>query len=506
MKLVYRALLLTVSLLTSNYLSNAQELGKGIGIGISFHAAAAKTDVGGFEPRPITRIFMRYHPLKNFAIESGLGFGMLEGNKVGFFSSKIIPVDVRFVFYPKSAGRIFPLFFGGFSIMNFNPVDEHERPLPNNKRGLYTKWMAVIPVGGGLQYFITDNSIVELVASYSLGTKDYLDDVKLENNNDGYYSFGLNVYAFFESGDADPDGDKLTNNEEKQIGTNPNNPDTDGDKLRDGEEVKIYSTNPLKKDTDDDGLTDYDEIFKFKTDPLNADTDGDGLSDGIEVLKYFTNPLNVDTDGDGLNDGEEVLKHKTDPLNRDTDGEGLTDSEEVLKYLTDPLNVDTDADGLSDYEETFTYHTNPLVTDTDIGGVFDGKEVARGTDPLNPKDDFPVIQVGEKIVLKGITFEFGKARLLQSSIDTLNVVADGLVANPEIEVEISGHTDNVGSAKANISLSLRRAESVKQYLVSRGVNSNRITTVGYGFDKPVTTNGTDEGKSKNRRIEFVRTK
>lgn len=506
MKSVYRTLLLTVSLFTSNYLSNAQELGKGIGIGLSFHAAAAKTDVGGFEPRPITRIFMRYHPLKNFALESGLGFGMLEGNKIGFFSSKIIPIDVRFVFYPKSSGRFFPLIFGGFSLMNFNPVDENERPLPNNKKGLYKKWMAVIPVGAGLQYFISENSIVELVGSYSLGTKDYLDDIKLKNNNDGYYSLGLNVYAFFESGDADPDGDKLTNNEERQIGTDPKNPDTDGDKLRDGEEVKIYSTNPLKKDSDDDGLTDYDEIFKYKTNPLKADTDGDGLIDGDEVLKYSTDPLNPDTDGDGLIDGEEVIKHKTDPLKPDTDGEGLSDGEEVLKYFTDPLNVDTDADGLSDYEEIFTYLTNPLVADTDFGGVFDGKEVARGTNPLNSKDDFPVIQVGEKIVLKGVTFEFGKATLLQSSIDTLNTVAEGLIANPEVEVEISGHTDNVGSVKANVSLSLRRAESVKQYLVGRGVSSNRITTVGYGFAKPVTSNRTEEGRSKNRRIEFVRTK
>jgi outer membrane protein OmpA-like peptidoglycan-associated protein len=147
-----------------------------------------------------------------------------------------------------------------------------------------------------------------------------------------------------------------------------------------------------------------------------------------------------------------------------------------------------------------------LVADTDLGGVFDGKEVARGTDPLNSKDDLPVIQIGEKIVLKGVTFEFGKATLLQSSIDTLYAVAEGLIANPEVEVEISGHTDNVGSARANISLSLRRAESVKQYLISRGIRSNRITTVGYGFAKPVTSNETEDGRSKNRRIEFVRTK
>ena len=196
MKLIFRILLIAISLLTSNYLSLSQELGKGFGLGLSFHVAAAKTDVGGFEPRPITRIFARYHALKNFAIETGFGFGMLEGNKIGFFSSKIVPIDVRFVFYPKSSGKILPLLFGGFSFMNFNPVDENDKPLANNAQGRYSHWMAVLPVGGGIQYFITSNSIIEFVASYSIGTKDYLDDIKLNNNNDGFFSFGFNIYAF----------------------------------------------------------------------------------------------------------------------------------------------------------------------------------------------------------------------------------------------------------------------------------------------------------------------
>jgi outer membrane protein OmpA-like peptidoglycan-associated protein len=505
MKRTDRILLIAISLLTLNYTSFSQELEKGFGLGLSFHAAVAKTDVGGYEPRPITRLFTRYHVLKNFAIETGFGFGMLEGNKIGFFSSKIVPIDLRFVFYPKSSGKILPLLFGGFSFMNFNPVDQNEKPLPNNAQGRYSHWMAVLPVGGGIQYFITSNSIIEFVASYSLGTKDYLDDIKLNKNNDGFYSFGFNVYAFIESGDADPDKDDLTNAEEKQLGTDPNNPDTDGDGLKDGAEVKTYHTNPLNPDTDGDGLNDYDEIFKFKTDPLNPDTDGDGLKDGEEVLTYKTDPLNPDTDGDVLKDGEEVLKYKTDPLKPDSDGDGLTDGDEVLKYSTDPLNPDTDGDGLTDGDEVLTYHTHPLLKDTDNGGVADGKEVARGTDPLNPSDDRPVMQVGEKIVLQGINFEFGKATLLPSSVDTLNTVAAGLLANPEIKIEISGHTDNLGSDTYNIDLSKRRADAVKQFLVSKGIVEERIKTIGYGSKKPIATNKTTKGRAKNRRIEFLRT-
>ncbi len=463
--------------------SIAQSLEKGYGIGIAFGTTAGRTDVGGFSPQPISRIFGRFQPLKNFAIEMGFGFGMLEGNKFGFFSSKIIPLDLRFLFYTLNYGRLQPIFFTGFSFMNFNPVDQQERKLPNNAKRVYSNWMGTLPMGVNLAYSITRSSIIELTCSYSLGTKDYLDDIKANKNNDGFFFTGINIYAFFESEDTDPDGDGLTTREEKELGTDPSNPDTDGDRLRDGYEVHIYRTNPLKKDTDDDGLSDYDETLISNTNPLLADTDGDGLMDGEEVMNYHTDPLNPDTDSDGLTDGDEVLKYRTNPLNKDTDGDGLSDGAEVLIHKTDPLNFDTDN-----------------------GGVPDGKEVERGTNPLDQRDDYPIIQVGEKIVLIGITFEIGKATLSASSIDTLNIVVNGLMANPEVEVEISGHTDNVGSAKFNEKLSLMRAEAVKQFLVGKGVSSNRITVKGYGFQKPVAPNDTEEGRAMNRRIEFLRTK
>lgn len=77
---------------------------------------------------------------------------------------------------------------------------------------------------------------------------------------------------------------------------------------------------------------------------------------------------------------------------------------------------------------------------------------------------------------------------------------------PEIEVEISGHTDNVGKKSSNIKLSQKRAESVKAWLVSKGVDPKRITAKGYGPDQPVAPNDTPDNKRKNRRIEFKRTK
>ncbi|MCJ7553737.1 MAG: OmpA family protein, partial [Ignavibacteriaceae bacterium] len=292
--------------------------------------------------------------------------------------------------------------------------------------------------------------------------------------------------------------------DEEKFGTDPENPDTDGDGLKDGEEVLTYITNPLKADTDGDGLKDGEEVLKYKTDPNIADTDSDGLKDGEEVLTYKTDPLVADSDKDGLNDGDEVLKYKTDPLQVDTDGDGLSDGNEVLKYKTDPLKADTDGDGLNDDKEVMTYKTDPLKVDTDGGSVGDGVEVKRGTDPLDPKDD--VIKIDVPIVLEGITFAFDKSDITPESDKVLMGALKTLQIHSDIIVEISGHTDNVGSNAYNQKLSQRRADAVKAWLVAKGIPFERITSVGYGEEHPRVPNDTEDNRRLNRRIEFKRIK
>jgi outer membrane protein OmpA-like peptidoglycan-associated protein len=397
-----------------------------------------------------------------------------------------------------------PYFYIGGGAMNFDI-----QATPNLNEGKLTEkngWVGVFPIGIGSEFALSEKVLFDFAIGGAMSTTYLLDDHN--RGSDDHPDSYLNVSAGFtfmgESCSSDKDGDGLGKCDEEKIGTDPRNADTDGDGLTDGEEFLTYKTDPLKVDTDGDGLTDYQEVKTYKTNPLVADTDGDGLSDGDEVLKYKTDPLKVDTDGDGLSDGDEVLKYKTDPLKVDTDGDGLTDGDEVLKYKTDPLKVDTDGDGLTDSEEILKYKTDPLKKDTDGGSVDDFTEVKRGTDPLNPEDD--IVKIGVPIVLEGITFATGKADITPESEQILMKAFKTLETYPDITVEISGYTDNVGSSSSNLKLSQKRADSVKGWLVSKGISADRIIAVGHGEDNPRVANDTAENKRLNRRIEFKRIK
>lgn len=112
------------------------------------------------------------------------------------------------------------------------------------------------------------------------------------------------------------------------------------------------------------------------------------------------------------------------------------------------------------------------------------------------------LSVGAKVVLKNIFFETGKATLKMESYQQLDNVISFMKENPTLTLEISGHTDNVGSITANTSLSLLRAKSVVKYMVSQGIEPNRLTSKGYGPKQPIAKNTTKEGKAQNRRVEF----
>src|SRR5258705_427153 len=112
------------------------------------------------------------------------------------------------------------------------------------------------------------------------------------------------------------------------------------------------------------------------------------------------------------------------------------------------------------------------------------------------------IEIGQVIRLNNVFFDFDKWDLRPESYIELNRVVKLLTENPVIEIEMSAHTDSRGTDDYNFKLSDNRARSVMEYIISKGIDKNRITSHGYGETKPVATNDTDEGRQLNRRVEF----
>ena len=124
---------------------------------------------------------------------------------------------------------------------------------------------------------------------------------------------------------------------------------------------------------------------------------------------------------------------------------------------------------------------------------------------LNPYyKDIPLKrpQIGETFVLRNVFFDFDQSSLKKESFVELDKLIDYLNQNKNLKIELGGHTDNQGSEEYNQKLSLDRAKTVYEYLITKGISSNRLTYKGYGKTKPIATNDTEEGRAENRRTEF----
>jgi OOP family OmpA-OmpF porin len=117
-------------------------------------------------------------------------------------------------------------------------------------------------------------------------------------------------------------------------------------------------------------------------------------------------------------------------------------------------------------------------------------------------DKYIVAVSNDRLVLIGVNFAFDKSDLLPESYPVLDKAVILLNEKPEINVEIEGYTDYIGTDAYNQTLSVERAQTVRAYLISKGINENRLTTIGYGKTNPVADNTTDEGRRMNRRIVF----
>ncbi|HEY1080807.1 MAG TPA: hypothetical protein VGE29_01010 [Prosthecobacter sp.] len=235
---------------------------------------------------------------------------------------------------------------------------------------------------------------------------------------------------------AHSDFDMLPNWYEAYIGTDPFNPDTDGDLITDRDELLVTYTNPLKKDSDGNGWTDYEDWAGLSrpeadadndgvsneaeaeagTDVRKADSDDDGLTDGIELASGGVySALLPDTDGNGVSDYAQYYGVQPGPGTEaapapitartpgaaapaqgpDADEDGLSDSREA-GLGTDPAKADTDGDGLADGLEV-RWGSSPLLVDTDSDGLQDGTEYLLETDPSDPDTDLDSLSDADEV-------------------------------------------------------------------------------------------------------------
>ncbi len=113
------------------------------------------------------------------------------------------------------------------------------------------------------------------------------------------------------------------------------------------------------------------------------------------------------------------------------------------------------------------------------------------------------LEMGVVSVLRNLYFDFDKATFKQESYNELNKLERMMLQNPNLKVEIAGHTDVVGTKNYNLFLSRKRAEAVKDFLTKKGIDSRRIKIVGYGSSRPLASNDDEkDGRELNRRVEF----
>jgi len=195
----------------------------------------------------------------------------------------------------------------------------------------------------------------------------------------------------------------------------------------------------------------------------------------------------------------------------DRDGDGLSDYEETHRYFTNPVMADSDMDGLTDAEEVFVHGTNPNWQDSDEDGIWDSEEVAEGRDPAMAEEPEPEPEPEPEEAPEGvqdfefgvISFAFGGAVLSELDQAYLDEVADHLASHPEIELELRGYSDSVGSKSSNLRLSGKRCGVVRDYLTAKGVAANRLILEAFGERNPAFSNNTEKGRRANRRVDLV---
>ncbi len=238
----------------------------------------------------------------------------------------------------------------------------------------------------------------------------------------------------------------------------------------------------LDPDPDGDGILTVVDVCPFEPELVNGVRDADGCPEAPAVLALL-----------GQDGGQSSLPQI--PTYTDEDGDGIDLQRDICPNDPEDLDGFEDEDGCPDHDE-------------DEDGIADHLDrcprVAENIDGYQDEDGCP--DSSSKQVLEyatGITFETASDRLRASSLPVMDQVMAVLWQYPEGTLRVEGHTDDQGPAQANLDLSSRRCQTIKDWLVERGIEPDRIQVRGFGESRPVDTNTTPEGRARNRRVEIT---
>ena len=340
---------------------------------------------------------------------------------------------------------------------------------------------------------------------------------------------GKVTFDFGGEGRADADGDGVPDSKDNC----PNSaglkafggcPDSDGDGIIDSADGCPLAAGPAGSqgcpDSDGDGVLDKDDACADVSGTVNGcpDADGDGVADGNDKCPNAAGPLNgcPDADGDGVADGDDACPNAAGPINGcpDGDGDGVADNVDKCPGVAGdgadgcPSDPDSDGDGVVDSKDACPNAAGNLngCPDGDADGIADKDDKCPTLGGNVTADGCPVVPTRVTEVfnraLQGIQFETGSNRIRSASRAVLGEIITIIKDNPTYLLNIGGHTDSVGSSESNERLSQRRADSVKKYLMDRGIDGNRVIAVGYGESNPVADNKYAAGRKQNRRVEL----
>ena len=245
-----------------------------------------------------------------------------------------------------------------------------------------------------------------------------------------------------------------------------------------GEKAKPLPVKPMVKDTDGDGVNDADD--KCPATPAGTavnsfgcelDSDNDGVVDSKDQCPNTARGVAVNKNGCKI-DG-------------DSDKDGVKDSMDQCPNTLAGTVVD--ARGC------------PVDPDSDNDGVPNSEDQCPAT-PMGARVDFKGCEIKQVISLPNVNFELNSAKLTASSVATLDGAAETLNKFTDINAEVAGHTDSTGADAYNMSLSDKRAKSVKDYLIGKGVSAARLSSKGFGETQPIADNSNKQGRAMNRRV------